>query len=57
MGRVMPKAATVRSRRWAENGGDAVRALNAVAGDGEVGAVEADEGDVGAVQGGDEGAA
>ena len=37
--------------------GDAVRALDAVAGDGEVGAVEADEGDIGAVEGGDEGQA
>ena len=37
------------------DGGDAVGLLDAELGDGKVGAVEADEGDVGAVEGGDEG--
>ncbi len=35
--------------------GNAVRLLNAEAGDGEVGRVETDKGDVGAVEGSDEG--
>ena len=37
------------------DGGDAVGLLDAEAGDGEIGGIEADEGDVGAVEGGDDG--
>jgi hypothetical protein len=37
------------------DGGDAVRLVDAEARNGEIGAVEADESDVGAVEGGDEG--
>ena len=39
------------------DGGDAVALIDAEAGDGQVGVIEPDEGDIGAVQGGDEGEA
>ena len=39
----------------AGDGGNSVRLLDAELGDGQIGAIEADEGDVGAVQGSDEG--
>ena len=54
MSRVTPKSAQGFVLQILGDAGDAVTLLYGVAGDGKVAAVEADEGDVGAVQGGDE---